>query len=126
MRSLEQLRDKAKDMTFYLEERVNTEKPALIIERLQYLNAMLIQSGECLAEAKYYQEQITHSTITKALTEAYHDKLSASVINTFVKSTAKDYNYLVTMFDRINAAAVHQIDSLRSILSFIKAQTLIQ
>ena len=122
MRNLQQLRDKAEKMTLFLEERCGTDQPSLIMDRIEKLNVMLIQSGECLADAKYHQDQIIHSTITKALTEAYHDKLSATLIKDFVRSTAKDYNYLVTMFDRINSACVHQIDSLRSVLSFIKAQ----
>ena len=124
MRNLEQLKDKASSMAAYLEKKTGTE-PTDIMERLENLSVLLIQSGECLAEAKYYQDQVIHSTITKALTEAYHDKLSATVIKDFVKATAKEYNYLVTMFDRINSATVHQIDSLRSVLSFIKSQTLI-
>lgn len=125
MRSLEQLRDKANLMTAYLEKKCGND-PELIMERMENLSVMLIQSGECLADAKYHQDQVVHSTITKALTEAYQDRLSATLIKDFVRATAKDYNYLVTMFDRINSACVHQIDSLRSVLSYIKAQTLIQ
>lgn len=125
MRSLEQLRDKASLMSNYLELKAGND-PEKIIERLELLSIMLIQSGECLADAKYHQDQVIHSTITKALTEAYQDRLSATLIKDFVRATAKDYNYLVTIFDRINSACVHQIDSLRSVLSYIKAQTLIQ
>lgn len=124
MRSLEQLREKAVSMTAYLEKKCGNDAE-LIMERIENLNVMLIQSGECLADAKYHQDQVIHSTITKALTEAYQDRLSATLIKDFVRATAKDYNYLVTMFDRINSACVHQIDSLRSVLSYIKAQTLI-
>lgn len=125
MRSLEQLNEKAVKMTAFLEKKCGND-PELIMERIENLNVMLIQSGECLADAKYHQDQVIHSTITKALTEAYQDRLSATLIKDFVRATAKDYNYLVTMFDRINSACVHQIDSLRSVLSYIKAQTLIQ
>ena len=124
MRSLEQLNEKAVKMTAFLEKKCGND-PELIMERMENLNVMLIQSGECLADAKYHQDQVIHSTITKALTEAYQDRLSATLIKDFVRATAKDYNYLVTMFDRINSACVHQIDSLRSVLSYIKAQTLI-
>lgn len=125
MRSLEQLNEKAVKMTAFLEKKCGND-PELIMERMENLSVMLIQSGECLADAKYHQDQVVHSTITKALTEAYQDRLSATLIKDFVRATAKDYNYLVTMFDRINSACVHQIDSLRSVLSYIKAQTLIQ
>ena len=121
MYSLEQLREKSAGMQKYLEKKCGSE-PNDIVERLEHLNIMVAQSGQCLADAKYYQDQIINSTITKALTEAYHDKLSATTINQFVKTSAKDYNYLVTLFDRINATATHQIDSLRTILSYRKAE----
>jgi hypothetical protein len=38
----------------------------------------------------------------------------------FIKASAKDWNYLVISFDRINAAAVHQHDGLRTRISYIK------
>lgn len=121
MLSIEQLREKSEKMQTFL-ERKSGQEPNDIIERLEHLNIMVAQSGQCLADAKYYQDQIINSTITKALTEAYHDKLSATLINQFVKTSAKDYNYLVNVFDRINATATHQIDSYRTILSYRKTE----
>ena len=121
MYSIEQLREKADSMQKFLEKKPGQE-PNDIVEHLEHLNRLVAVSGACLADAKYYQDQIINSTITKALTEAYHDKMSASTINQFVKTSAKDFNYLVTMFDRINAAATHQIDSYRTILSYRKTE----
>lgn len=121
MYSLEQLRAKAETMQKFLEKKSGQE-PNDIIERLEHLNIMVAQSGQCLADAKYYQDQIVNGSITEALTKAYEERLSPSTINLFVKTSAKEYNYLVTIFDRINATATHQIDSLRTILSYRKTE----
>ena len=49
-------------------------------------------------------------------------KLATSTINMWIKSKAKDWTRLKNAFDRINASSVHQIDAIRSILSFEKAK----
>lgn len=120
----EELRHKAERMMLFLEQRAGAEATD-VIERLELLNVMVAQSGACLADARYYQDQVVNGAIHEALLKAYNERLSASVINQFIKSTAKEYNYLVNIFDRINATAVHQIDSLRSILSYKKSEMLL-
>jgi hypothetical protein len=121
MLNKDQLQGKADKMLAYLEKKVGSE-PNDIIDRLENLNILLTQSGNCLADAKYHQDVIVNGAIMEAVQKAYEEKLSPSVINKFVSTAAKDYNYLVNLFDRINSSAVHQIDSLRSILSYRKSE----
>ena len=121
MLTKEQLQDKADKMLAYLEKKAGSE-PNDIIERLENLNVLLTQSGQCLADAKYHQDMIVNGAIMEAVQKAYEEKLSPSVINKFVTTAAKDFNYLVNLFDRINSSAVHQIDSLRSMLSYRKSE----
>jgi hypothetical protein len=40
----------------------------------------------------------------------------------WVKSKAREWSRLKNAFDRINASSVHQIDAIRSILSWEKAK----
>ncbi len=121
MYSKEQLTAKAEKMQAYLQENPGTE-PNDLINRLTKLNILLSQSGQCLADAKYHQDIIVNGAIMEAVQKAYEQKLGQSVINKFVTTAAKDFNYLVNLFDRINSSAVHQIDSLRSILSYRKSE----
>jgi hypothetical protein len=124
MTSVEELKSKAERMLKYLELAAGTESVE-IMERLNNLNIMVAQSGRCLADAKYYQDQVVNGAIHEAISKAYEERLSPSTINKFVTTAAKEYNYLVNLFDRINATAVHQIDSLRSILSYKKSEMLL-
>lgn len=117
----DQLKAKAEAMQKYLEERPKNQDEA-VIERLENLQILLAQSGELLAQARFLQDQLIHSEIMKVIKEGYTELLTPSVLNKFVNALAKDINYLVNWLDRINSAAVHQIDALRSILSYRKAQ----
>lgn len=121
MNTIEQLTERATKMQEYLEKAVPSE-PNDIIDRLTYLTQMVAISGQLLAEAKRYQDEIINGAIMEALQKAYEERLSPSTINKFVTTAAREQNYLVNWIDRINASATHQIDGLRSILSYRKAE----
>ena|SRR5688572_21519015 len=121
MKTKEQLLEKARRMQSYLEEKPGTE-PNEIIEKIENLSILISQSGDLLSEAKYIQDSVISSEIMKALKEGYHDKLTATGLNKLINSLAKEENYLVNLFDRINAAATHQLDGCRSILSYRKTE----
>lgn len=119
--SKEELLNKAEKFQAYLEKKVGSE-PNELIERVELLSILIAQSGQCLANAKYLQDQVINGTIMEALKSAYDDRLSASTINQFVKSSAKEFNYLVNWLDRINSTATHQLDSTRTIISYRKCE----
>lgn len=119
--SKEELLTKAEKFQAYLEKKVGSE-PNELIERVEMLSILIAQSGQCLANAKYLQDQVINGTIMEALKSAYDDRLSASTINQFVKSSAKEFNYLVNWLDRINSTATHQLDSTRTIISYRKTE----
>ena len=117
----QQLQDKATAMNKYLQEKCGSE-PNDIIQRMEYLSIMISESGELLAKAKYNQDMTIHSETMKVIKEGFIDKMSITTINNLIKALAKDDNYLVNQFDRINSAAAKQLDSLRSILSYRKSE----
>lgn len=121
MKAKEELLEKAKKMQAYLEQKAGSE-PNDLIERIENLSVLISQSGDFLAEAKYMQDSLISSEIMKAIKEGYNEKLSATALNKLINSLAKEENYLVSLFDRINSAAVHQLDGLRSILSYRKTE----
>lgn len=120
-RSKEELHKIAENMQAYLETETGPE-PQHLMDRIELLNLLIAKSGQCLAEAKYIQDQLINTGLMNAIGEGLETKLSPSLINQFVKSNAKDINLLVNWFDRINAAATHQLDSLRTIISYKKAE----
>lgn len=120
---IQDLKDKAMEYQAYLELPAGSD-PVDIMHRLEALNVLIAQSGKALADAKYLQDKAISEGIKDVISKESY-AMSASTLNTFVKALARDYNYLVNQFDRINAAATHQIDSLRSILSYKKSEMLL-
>src|SRR6185295_5922562 len=119
--SIESLKEKADRMQKYLEETTPSE-PNDLIDRTEKLNILIAQSGKMLADAEWYRDEIVNSAIMKSIKDSMEEKLSATVLNQYIKTTARDYNFLVKWIDRINATATHQIDSIRTIISFRKAE----
>ena len=121
MMNKEELLLKADKFQKDLEEKTGSE-PNDLITRAENLSILIAQSGQCLADAKYLQDTVINGAIMEALKNAYEERLSPSVINKFVSTAGKEFNYLTNRFDRINAAATHQLEGIRSILSYRKAE----
>ena len=121
MYSREELEETAKKMQSFLELKVGSE-PNDLIERAELLGTLIAKSGQCLADAKYHQDAVINGAILEALQKAYEERLSATTINLFVKTAAKELNYLVNLFDRLNSTATHQLDSTRTIISYRKSE----
>jgi len=117
----EQLTESATKMQGYLEKKAGSE-PNDLIDRAENLAILIAKSGQCLASAKYLQDTVVNGAIMEALQKAYEERLSSSTINKFVQSAAKDFNYLVNWLDRINATATHQLDAIRTIISYRKSE----
>ena len=124
--TLPELHDKARDMQIFLEEKYDSKEGSVLIERMEVMQRLMAESGKCLADAKWYKEKIENDAIMESLKKSYEEKLSTSTINKYVTTVARDYNYLVNVFDRINASATHQSDALRTLLSYLKAQMTMQ
>ena len=108
-------------MQAYLESPVGQE-PAELLERIEFLMIMVAKSGQLLAEAKFQQDGLINAGLLQAMEDGLDKKLSPSLITKFVSSNAKEINYLVNWADRINASATHQLDAVRSIVSYKKAE----
>lgn len=121
MYSIDELKEKAKKMQEFLEKKSGSE-PNDLIERAETLIVLIAQSGNCLADAKYVQDKAIGDAIQKAINLGYTAQLTPSAVNQFVKSEAKELNYLVNTFDRINATATHALDGVRSLLSYRKSE----
>lgn len=121
MLNKEQLQEKADAMNAYLEKPFGSE-PNDLIGRMEFLGIMIAQSGSLLAEAGFMKDTIISSELMKAVKEGYMDKLTPMALNKLVSSLAKEESKLVMLFDRINSCASKQLDSMRSVLSYRKAE----
>jgi hypothetical protein len=71
---------------------------------------------------EYKIECVIDMEIGDKIHEIMEGKLATSTVNMWVKSKAREWSRLKNAFDRINASSVHQIDAIRSILSWEKAK----
>ena len=112
--------EEAAEMQAYLETLPN-DNPADLSERIKVLAVYQARSGYLLAEAKKTLSEKKKAEIVNTILEiAKQNYLSAKAQNALVDSIATDEQFMVDWLDRINAACKHQLDAVRSLLSFEK------
>jgi len=117
----EQIKEKADKMQAFLEQKPGDQDEGLI-DRLELLQVLMAQSGDLLAQAKYLLDCKKNDSITIALKEALAGDWSTTIIHKKIDALCREENFLVNKLDRINSSAVHQIDALRTVISYRKAQ----
>jgi hypothetical protein len=124
--TLEELTEKAERMIDFLQKPLpKNDSPDYhdsLIKRLDTLNIAMTQSGEYRTAAEYKIDCVIDLEIGEKIAEIMDGKLATSTVNMWIKSKARDWTRLKNAFDRVNSASVHQIDAIRSILSWEKAK----
>ncbi len=116
---LAEYQTKYEAMLKFLEQPLNKEYDALM-SRMEHLGILLARAGDYMTEAAYKIDEVVD--IECQVNIELLDKYSASTFNMMVKAKAKDWNKLKLGFERCCSSAVHQIDAIRTILSFEKAK----
>lgn len=117
---IEKYNDHYSRMIKYLSEPLDINNYDYLLDRLNKLGILLAKSSEYLVECNYKIDEVID--IECAVNIELLDKYSASTFNMMIKAKAKDWTRLKVGFERCNSTAVHQIDGIRSILSFEKAK----
>jgi predicted RNase H-like nuclease len=100
-----------------------SENPDEIQERIRGIMPYISRTGFMLAEAKKLLRKKKASEISNTIIAIAKEQcLSAKVQNTMIDSIAENEAYLVDRLDRLNAACTHQVDALRSLLSYNKEE----
>lgn len=112
------LQEEAQQIQDYLDITCS-ENPEEILERIRAIMPYISRTAFMLAEVKKALRRKKASEISNTIINIAKEQcLSAKVQNTLIDSIAEEEAYLVDWLDRLNAAATHQVDALRSILSF--------
>lgn len=112
--------EEATEMQAYLET-LPEDNPDALSERIKILAVYQARSGYMLAEAKKtLSEKKKAEIVNTIIAIAKENYLSAKAQNALVDSIATDEQFIVDWLDRINAACKHQLDAVRSLLSFEK------
>lgn len=106
-----------------LESQYDSDNGTVINERLTLISSLMAESGKLLADMTLIYEKELNQGILQILKDI-PDYTSASVQNSLIKSLCANNHRLVILADRINRSCVHQIDTMRTQLSYLK--TLIQ
>ena len=117
--TIEQLEKEAKEIDEFL-NLTCSEQPEEALERGNDLLVYLARSGKMLSDAKYWQDQAKKESILNDLQDKLD--LSPSIFKELLQASLKRENYLVNWVERINRTCVHQIDFLRTIVSYAKNQ----
>jgi hypothetical protein len=117
--SLDNLEQEAKQIDEFLNITCS-EEPTEALERGNDLLVYLARTGKMLADAKYWQDEAVQNSIIQKLKEQLD--LSPMIFKKFLDTSIKRENYLVNWIDRMNSACVHQIDFLRTVVSYAKNQ----
>ena len=114
--------NEANDIQKYLEVECSTN-PQEVQERINVINVYMARTGEMLADAKRALRKKKSSEISNTIIAIAKEQfLSAKVQNALLDSICEDEAYLVDRLDRLNAACTHQVDALRSLLSYAKEE----
>lgn len=112
------LQEEAQQIQDYLDITCS-ENPEEVLERIRAIMPYISRTAFLLAEAKKALRRKKASEISNTIINIAKEQcLSAKVQNSLIDSIAEEEAYFVDWLDRLNAAATHQVDALRSILSF--------
>lgn len=112
------LQEEAKQISSYLQTTCQGN-PQEIQQRIADTMVYVARTGEMLATAKQQLRRRKSEEIQKTIIAiAKENCLSAKVQNALLDSIAEEEAFLVDTLDRLNAAATHQLDALRTLLSY--------
>lgn len=112
--------DEIREISSYLNITCSNN-PTEIQERISVIMVYVMRTGEMLADAKKLLRKRKSDEIQNTIIQiAKENCLSAKVQNALLDSIAEEECYLVDRLDRLNTSATHQLDALRSLLSYEK------
>lgn len=95
-----------------------SEEPAVLMDRITRLCIYLARTSKMNADAQYLLMLKTELVLKDPKLTEY----SPSIQKSYIASSCKKEQHLVTCIERLNASITHQLDALRSQLSFIKTE----
>lgn len=112
------LQEEAKQISDYLQITCQNN-PQEIQQRIADTMVYVARTGKMLATAKQMLRRRKSEEIQNTIIAiAKENCLSAKVQNALLDSIAEEEAFLVDTLDRLNAAATHQLDALRTLLSY--------
>ena len=119
---MQTIREESQTIQDYLDITISND-PAEFVSRISTLMTYMSRSGEMLAKSKKELRNKKTTEISKTILKiAKENCLSATVQNALLDSICEEEAFMVDWLERINRTCTHQIDGLRSLLSYEKEQ----
>lgn len=118
MSDAENLKMICDQITSALSEQVDRANPDELTGKLQVLSSLLGTSAQSIATS----ERLYSIKLMELVEDTQWAKMTATDKKYLFAGKSSKEAELVTLCERLNKAIVHSIDSLRSILSFIKSE----
>jgi hypothetical protein len=116
------MKEEIQNIQDYLNITVSSD-PAELIDRIATLMTYMARSGEMFANAKRNLRAKKTTEINKTIIKIAKEQcLSATVQNALLDSICEEESFLVDWLERINRTCTHQIEGLRTLLSYEKEQ----
>lgn len=119
MISQEQIVKELTSIYEYLQKSYNEKDGEILTRRITNLNASLARSAELLADTKYYLDK-KKGEVSEELIEKYPD-LSATQLKSLLESKVALEQRLYSQCERLNRSITHQLEGLRTQLSYLKS-----
>ena len=113
------MKEECEKIQSYLEITCSSD-PNEIIGRISDLSVYMARTSQMLADAKKEVSIIKKSAIAKEIIEllTHNIALSATTQKAIIDGIGIEEQHLVDWIERLNRTCTHQIDGLRSILSY--------
>lgn len=110
------------EMQAFLESEYTADNTAALSSRLILLTQHMSRSGKLKADAEHHYHKVYTGSVMSSLKSLAESSMSVSMVNEYVKSMCGSYKHLITWADRVNRSCTHQIDSIRTLISFAKSE----
>jgi len=120
---LEQLTERLNHIYKYCQATYDDKNGDLISGRLSELSSYLAESSNLLAWAQYYYDKIQGEEAEKLIKEQGQTeiRISPTVFKQLINGRSINESKILKFTERINRTITHQIDILRSQLSYLKS-----
>lgn len=113
--TIEDLEKEAEEIDSFLNT-TYSEEIAEMTERLINLGVKLARTGKMFADSRFHQDKATTNSILNNVDTG----LTSLNLKKLIESTCYRENYIVNWIERLNKTIVHQIDSIRTLISLAK------
>ena len=124
--SIEDITTQLSHINTLISQEISESDYPTMLSYLNELSAWQGNSGKCVADAEWYYHEELEKVFDELDKKGNLKDVPATVLNNLAKAKCKEFIYLLKLAERYNRGIVHRCDSIRSILSFAKAEMTIR